>query len=81
MFISRSQDKHICRLRYLETKTPGCEQTSVRAGDLNDLSTSWEEVYLPYSLKIITIKLILTHRSSYSTTVQEKRLFVPWGRP
>ena len=29
------------------------KQTSVSAGDLNDLSSSWEVVYLLYSLKII----------------------------
>jgi len=46
------------RCRYLETKTPGWKQTSVRADDLNDLSSSWEVVYLLYALKIITIKLI-----------------------
>jgi len=37
----------------LETRTPGRERTSVRAGDLNDLSSSWGVVYLLYSFKII----------------------------
>jgi len=36
--ISRSQDKQICRLRYLETKTPGCDQISVRAGEIKRFS-------------------------------------------
>ena len=53
MFPSRSQDKQICRLKSLETRTPGRERPSVRAGDLNDLSSSWEEVCLLYSIKII----------------------------
>ena len=53
MFLSRSRDKQICRLKYLETRISGREQTSVRAGHLNDLSSCWEVVYLLYSLKIL----------------------------
>ena len=69
MFPSRSQDKQICRLQYLQTRTPGRERPSVRADDLNmlnDLSSSWEEVCLLYSIKII-IKAISTRLSSFST--------------
>ena len=75
MFFSWFQDKQTCVLKYLETRTPGCERTSVRAGDLNDLSASWEVVYQLYSLKII-IKAIKTKRSSHST---RKKVIFPLG--